>query len=143
VSTFNPRIVGFVCRWCSSAGADLAGTSRVKYPPNITLVKVMCSGRVDAQHVMQAFRSGADGVLVSGCHPGDCHYIKGNYSMLRRYHLLKRMLKQMGIEEGRLRLEWISATEADKLKEVVEQMVETIRGLGPLKPAREKAHAKV
>ncbi len=129
---FEPRIVGFLCRWCSYAGADLAGTSRIKYPPNVTPIRVMCSGRVDPTFVLKAFREGADGVLIAGCHPGDCHYSEGNYKALRRYYLLQRLLEQLGIEPERLRLEWVSASEGDRFAEVVREMTETVRALGPL-----------
>ena len=130
---FNPRIVGFFCNWCTYLAADLAGTSRMKYAPNVRVVRTMCSGRVDPQMVLWAFRHGADGVLIGGCHPGDCHYQEGNYKTLRRVQMLKRLLKGMGIEEGRFRLEWISAAEADRLKMAVNDMVEKVRALGPLR----------
>ena len=136
---FEPRIVAFFCNWCTYLAADLAGTSRMKYAPNVRVVRVMCSGRVDPQFVLDAFAHGADGVLIGGCHPGDCHYQEGNYKALRRYRLLKRMLGQMGIEEDRLRLEWISASEAERFRWVMNDMVEHVRALGPLhlQPARE------
>jgi F420-non-reducing hydrogenase iron-sulfur subunit len=130
---FEPRIVGFLCNWCSYSGADLAGTSRVKYPPNIDIIRVMCSGRVDPQFVLRAFEKGADGVLVCGCHPGDCHYAEGNYKAARRIPLLKKMLSQMGIEEGRLRLEWVSASEGERFASVVKDMTEQVRKLGPFR----------
>jgi len=130
--TFEPRIVAFFCNWCTYLAADLAGTSRLKYAPNVRVVRVMCSGRVDPQFVLNAFAQGADGVLIGGCHPGDCHYQEGNYKALRRYRLLKRMLAQMGIEEDRLRLEWISASEAERFRWVMNDMVERVRALGPL-----------
>ena len=129
---FNPRIVGFFCNWCTYLAADLAGTSRMKYAPNVRVVRTMCSGRVDPQMVLWAFRHGADGVLIGGCHPGDCHYGEGNYKMLRRFNLLKRLLKDMGIEDQRVRLEWISAAEGEKVKSVVNEMVARIQALGPL-----------
>jgi F420-non-reducing hydrogenase iron-sulfur subunit len=129
---FEPRIVGFLCRWCSYQGADLAGTSRIKYPPNVTPIRVMCSGRVDPQFVMKAFAEGADGVLICGCHPGDCHYQQGNYSAMRRYPLLTRLLGQFGIEPERIRLEWVSAAEGKRFAEVVADMTDQIRKLGPL-----------
>jgi F420-non-reducing hydrogenase iron-sulfur subunit len=129
---FEPKIVAFFCNWCTYLAADLAGTSRIKYAPNAEVVRVMCSGRVDVQFVLKAFAKGADGVLIGGCHPGDCHYQEGNYKALRRYRLLKRLLAQMGIEEQRLRLEWISAAEGDKVRTVVNEMVEQLRQLGPL-----------
>jgi len=129
---FEPRIVAFFCNWCTYLAADLAGTSRMKYAPNVRVVRVMCSGRVDPQFVLDAFAHGADGVLIGGCHPGDCHYQEGNYKALRRYRLLKRMLGQMGIDEDRLRLEWISASEAERFRWVMNDMVEHVRALGPL-----------
>src|ERR1039458_1647323 len=129
---FEPKIVAFFCNWCTYLAADLAGTSRVKYAPNIRVIRTMCSGRVDPQFVLDAFRSGADGVLIGGCHPGDCHYQEGNYKALRRYELLSRMLQDMGIERDRFRLEWISAAEGDRVKAVINDMVERVRALGPL-----------
>ncbi len=131
---FEPRIVAFFCTWCTYLAADLAGTSRMKYAPNVRVVRVMCSGRVDPQFVLDAFAHGADGVLLGGCHPGDCHYQEGNYKALCRYRLLRRVLTGLGIEEQRLRLEWVSASEADRLRNVVNDMVETVRTLGPLRP---------
>ena len=129
---FEPRIVAFFCNWCTYLAADLAGTTRLKYSPNIRVVRVMCSGRIDPQFVLEAFAKGADGVLIGGCHPGDCHYESGNYKTLRRYPILRRLLGEMGIEPERFRLEWISASEAEPLKAVVNDMVERIRALGPL-----------
>jgi F420-non-reducing hydrogenase iron-sulfur subunit len=129
---WEPRIVAFFCNWCTYTAADLAGVSRLKYAPNTRVVRVMCSGRMDPQFVYEAFARGADGVLIGGCHPGDCHYIEGNYKALRRFHLMKRVLAGMGIEDGRCRLEWISAAEGDKVQRVVNQMVEDVRALGPL-----------
>ena len=128
---FEPRIVGFLCNWCSYSGADLAGTSRMKYPPNIDIIRVMCSGRVDPSFVLKAFTSGADGVLICGCHPGDCHYMEGNYKTARRIPLLKKVLSQLGIEDKRVRLEWVSASEGDRFASVVREMTEEIRQLGP------------
>jgi len=139
---FEPRIVAFFCNWCTYLAADLAGTSRMKYPPNARVIRVMCSGRLDPQFIMKAFADGADGVLIGGCHPGDCHYQEGNYKCLRRFHLLKRVVKEMGIEDGRFRLEWISASEGDRLRTVMHEMVEQVRALGPLQcgvPAEEEA----
>jgi F420-non-reducing hydrogenase iron-sulfur subunit len=129
---FEPRIVAFFCNWCTYLAADLAGTSRIKYPPNARVVRVMCSGRIDPQFVIEAFARGADGVLIGGCHPNDCHYQEGNYKCLRRYELLKRVVAEMGIEDGRFRLEWISAAEADRLRVVMEEMVARLKQLGPL-----------
>ena len=129
--TYQPKIVAFLCNWCTYLAADLAGTSRMKYPPNVRVIRVMCSGRVDPQFVLKAFAHGADGVFIGGCHPGDCHYQEGNYKALRRYRLLERLLQQMGVEKERLRLEWISASEADKLRDVIHDMVAEVRALGP------------
>jgi len=129
---FEPKIIGFLCNWCSYAGADLAGVSRIQYPPNIRIIRVMCSGRIDPAFVLEAFKDGADGVLVAGCHlPSDCHYISGNFKALRRIDLLRRVLVDFGIEPERLRLEWISASEGDKFAAVVRSMVEDIKKLGP------------
>jgi len=129
---FQPRIVGFLCRWCSYLGADLAGTGRLQYPPNVVPIRVMCSGRVDPSFVLQALADGADGVLIAGCHPGDCHYQVGNYRAVARYNLLMRMLEQFGIEKERVRLEWVSAAEGEKFASVVSDMTEQVRRLGPL-----------
>jgi F420-non-reducing hydrogenase iron-sulfur subunit len=131
-SDFEPRIVGFLCRWCAYTGADLAGTSRIKYPPNVTPIRVMCSGRVDPVLVMKALASGADGVLIAGCHPGDCHYTNGNVKTIRRFKVLQKMLDQFGVERDRVRLEWVSASEGEKYARVVESMTENLRTLGPL-----------
>jgi len=129
---FEPKIIGFLCNWCAYAGADLAGVSRIQYPPNIRIVRVMCSGRVDMSFILEALKDGADGVLVAGCHlPSDCHYISGNFKALRRIKLLKKVLEQFGIEPERVRLEWISASEGDKFAAVVKDMVEQIKKLGP------------
>jgi len=129
---FEPVLIGFLCRWCSYAAADMAGNARMHYPPNLCAIRTMCSGRVDPQLVLKAFAEGADGVLIMGCHPGDCHYKEGNYRALNRFHLLQKVVEQMGIDRRRLRLEWISATEAKKFVQVVEEMVEELRQLGPL-----------
>jgi F420-non-reducing hydrogenase iron-sulfur subunit len=129
---FEPKIVGFLCRWCSYAGADLAGTNRMKYPSNISSIRVNCSGRIDPTLVMNALALGADGVLIAGCHPGDCHYTNGNIKTLRRFKLLQKMLDQFGIERERVRLEWISAAEGDRYAQVVRSMTEQVRSLGPL-----------
>jgi len=129
----EPRIVALFCNWCTYMAADLAGTSRMKYAPNVRVVRVMCSGRIDPQFVMHAFARGADGVLIGGCHPGDCHYQEGNYEALRRFRLLRRVIEGLGIERERLRLEWISASEADRLRRVVDEMVTDLRALGPLR----------
>ncbi|MFC1537401.1 hydrogenase iron-sulfur subunit [Gemmatimonadota bacterium] len=130
--SFEPKIVGFLCQWCSYTGADLAGTSRMEYPPNIRVSRVMCSGRVDPTFVVQALADGADGVLIAGCHPGDCHYSEGNYRAMRRYPLLLKLLDQFGIETDRVRLEWVSASEGEKFAKVVGDMTERLKELGPL-----------
>jgi F420-non-reducing hydrogenase iron-sulfur subunit len=130
--SWSPRIVAFFCNWCTYTAADLAGVSRMKYASNTRTIRLMCSGRVDPQFVLDALTRGADGVLIGGCHPGDCHYVEGNYKMLRRFQLLRRMLSDMGIAEQRVRLEWISAAEGDKVKTVINQMTEQIKALGPL-----------
>lgn len=129
---YEPKIVAFFCNWCTYTAADLAGVSRLKYAPNVKVIRIMCSGRVDPQFILQAFASGADGVLIGGCHPGDCHYSEGNYKMLRRFRLLKRMLHTLGIDDERFRLEWISASEGEKVKTVINDMVEKLKLLGPL-----------
>jgi len=139
---FEPKIVGFLCNWCSYAGADLAGVSRIQYPPNIRIIRVMCSGSIDPAFILEAFKDGADGVLVAGCHlPSDCHYISGNFKALRRIILLKKVLQDFGIEPERLRLEWISASEGDKFAAVVRDMVEEIKKLGPNTLRNKEANA--
>lgn len=130
--SFEPKIVGFCCNWCSYRGADMAGTARMKCAPNVRIVRVMCSGRVDPVFVLKAFKEGADGVLILGCHPGDCHYAEGNYKTARRIPLLKKMLEQLGIEDGRVRLDWVSAAEGDRFTKIVNEMTEKIKELGPL-----------
>jgi len=130
MDTFEPKIVAFFCNWCSYAAADLAGTSRMQYPPNMRTIRVMCSGRVSELLILKAFALGADGVLVGGCHPGDCHYMKGNLSAKRRIDGLKPFLKAMGINSDRLRLQWIGASEGLKMAETVNGFTETIRNLG-------------
>ncbi len=129
--SFNPTIVTFLCNWCSYTGADLAGTSRMKYAHNIRIIRVMCSGRVEPTFVVSAFREGADGVLICGCHPGDCHYHEGNYKCLRRFHLLQKYIQQMGIHKDRLRLAWISASEGKQFADLADEMTEVIKNLGP------------
>jgi len=129
---FEPVIVGFTCNWCSYRAADAAGTARVKYAPNVRLIRLMCSGRLDPTFVMKALAGGADGVLISGCHPGDCHYIDQNYKALRRYLLLRRTLKGFGVEPERIKLVWASAAEGVKLAHEIDSFVEQIRVLGPL-----------
>ena len=128
---FEPNIIGFLCNWCSYAGADLAGTSRMKYPPNIKSIRVMCSGRVDPVFVLEALRKGADGVLIGGCHPGDCHYQSGNYKANRRMKLLKKLLEEMAIDPGRLRFEYISASEGAKFAAIATEFVDQLKKMGP------------
>jgi len=129
---FEPQIMCFLCKWCTSSAADLAGTSRLQYSPNNINLRVMCSSRVDPQHILYAFKEGADGVFIGGCHPGDCHYVEGNYKTLRRITLFKVMLKDLGIDPNRLRLEWISAAEGKKYAETMNEFTKQIRALGPL-----------
>ena len=131
MDNFEPKIVAFCCNWCSYAGADLAGTSRIQCPPAIRIIRVMCSGRVSPFFIIKALTVGADGVLILGCHPGDCHYLEGNYKTLRRIPLLKKMLKQLGIKEERVRLEWVSASEGAKFAEVTSDFTQAIKKLGP------------
>ncbi len=128
---FEPKIVGFLCNWCSYTGADLAGTSRIQYPPNIRAIRVMCSSSVDPIYVVRALMEGADGVLIGGCHPGDCHYINGNYKARRRVVLLKNILETLGMEEERVWIRWVSASEGQKFADTVAEMVDTIKKLGP------------
>jgi F420-non-reducing hydrogenase iron-sulfur subunit len=130
---FEPVIVGFLCNWCSYRAADLAGTARIHYAPNMRPIRVMCSGRVDPQFVLKALKDGADGVMIAGCHPGECHYVEGNIKALRRFLLLKKMLNQLGVEEARVQLVWASASEGIILAEAVNRMTEEVRSLGPLK----------
>jgi F420-non-reducing hydrogenase iron-sulfur subunit len=131
IKDFEPRIVAFLCNWCSYAGADLAGVSRLQYPPNIRVIRVMCSGSVSPHHLLHAFQKGADGVMVAGCHIGDCHYLKGNYMTLKRVKFLEGLLQFAGYTHERLRLEWISAAEGIKFAEVVRDFTERIKQLGP------------
>jgi len=128
---FDPRILIFTCNWCSYAGADLAGTSRLQYPPNARIIRTMCSGRIDPVFVLEGLKDGADGVLVTGCHPGDCHYVKGNFRAEKRFNFLKMALKQIGIEEDRVKLAWISAGEGEKFSLLVKDMTAKVRELGP------------
>ena len=134
---WEPTIVAFFCNWCTYTAADLAGVSRLRHKANVRIIRVMCSGRVDPQFILNAFAKGADGVLIGGCHFGDCHYMEGNYKAARRYHLLKRILGDMGIEEERCRLEWISASEGERVRTVINDMVEKVKALGPLQLPRQ------
>jgi coenzyme F420-reducing hydrogenase delta subunit len=128
---FEPKIIGFLCNWCSYTGADLAGVSRLQYPANVRIVKVMCSGRVNPQFVLKAFQEGADGVLVSGCHPGDCHYIEGNYHARRKLLMLNDFLEYVGIEPERFQMSWVSASEGKKFADVVTKFTNQVKELGP------------
>jgi F420-non-reducing hydrogenase iron-sulfur subunit len=129
---FEPTIIGFTCNWCSYRAADLAGTARIKYPPNVRLVRLMCSGRLDPTFVFKALASGADGVIITGCHPGECHYLEQNYKALRRFQLMKRTLVGLGLEPGRVKLIWASAAEGARFASEINTFVEEIRALGPL-----------
>jgi F420-non-reducing hydrogenase iron-sulfur subunit len=129
---FEPLIIGFTCNWCSYRAADLAGTSRVKYPPNVRLMRLMCSGRLDPTFVLKALAGGADGVLITGCHPGECHYLEQNYKAMRRFVLLRHTLAQFGVEPQRVKLVWASAAEGSRFASEVSKMVEEVRALGPL-----------
>ena len=132
MSEYEPKLVGFLCNWCSYAGADLAGVSRFQYPTNLRVIRVMCSGRVHPAHILEAFKDGADGVLVAGCHiPTDCHYISGNFKAQRRVAMVKKLMEQLGIEPERLRLEWISAAEGDKFAKTIREMTDDLKKLGP------------
>jgi coenzyme F420-reducing hydrogenase delta subunit len=130
---FEPLILGFLCNWCSYAGADLAGTSRIQYPSNIRIIRVMCSGRVDPLFILTALTKGADGVLVSGCHPGECHYQTGNYRARRKLAITKKFLEYMGIEPQRIQASWVSASEGAKFAEVVNEVTQEVKEIGPNK----------
>lgn len=130
--TFEPTIIAFLCNWCSYRAADLAGTARMKYAPNVRMIRVMCSGRVDPSFVLKAFQLGADGVMIAGCHPGECHYLEQNYKTMRRFSMLKHTLRAFGMEDDRIRLQWASAAEGARLAAAIDEMVEKIRTLGPL-----------
>jgi len=128
---FEPKIIGFCCNWCAYAGADLAGISRIQYPPNLRMIRVMCSGTIDPLYILEAFQKGADGVFIGGCHPGDCHYQSGNYKTKRRVSLMKRLLSQLGVSSQRLRLEWVSAAEGQAFAQVVTDFIREVKQLGP------------
>jgi F420-non-reducing hydrogenase iron-sulfur subunit len=139
VNGFEPKILAFTCNWCSYAAADLAGTSRIHYPPNVRMIRVMCSGMVDPVYVLKAFEAGFDGVLIAGCHIGDCHYVSGNVRAQDRVARLRRLLQTLGLEEERLRLEWISAAEGGIFAETIEKYVGQLKELGPLPFRKEPA----
>jgi len=130
-SEFEPKVVGFLCNWCTYTGADLAGTSRIQYPPSIRIIRVMCSGAVDPTYILKALFEGADGVFVGGCHPGDCHYLSGNYKARRRMVLMNSILTTLGLEPERLWFRWISASEGQKFADTITEMTESIKRLGP------------
>lgn len=132
MSDFEPKIVAFVCNWCSYAGADNAGMQKLEYSDDVKLIRMMCSGRVDPQFVFDAFRKGADGVMILGCHPGDCHYRSGNMKAMKRFKLLEKMMSQFGIDSKRIKIDWVAAGEAERFRKVVNEMTETIKGIGPL-----------
>ncbi|MCY3413431.1 MAG: hydrogenase iron-sulfur subunit [Candidatus Heimdallarchaeota archaeon] len=137
---FEPKIVMFACNWCSYAGLDLTGTSRLNYSTNVRVIRTMCSGRIEPSFVFDAFKNGADGVIISTCHPGDCHYISGNYKTFNRFVLIQDLLEKFGIDKRRVRLEGISAAEAKKAQTVINEMVETVRSLGPIQILEEVTH---
>lgn len=130
--TFQPKLLGLLCNWCAYAGADLAGVSRIQYPPNIRIIRLPCTGRVEPTFILKALASGVDGVLIAGCHPGDCHYLEGNYNAHRRFLLLKEVLGQLGVERERVRLEWVSASEGERFARIVNEMTQQIQKLGPI-----------
>lgn len=128
--SFEPKILGFLCNWCSYAGADLAGVSRIQYPPNIRVIRVMCSGRVDPAFIFEGFQSGLDGIIVMGCHPGDCHYLEGNYEAEIKFNMVKKFLKLVAMD-NRVRLEWVSASEGNKFAKIISEFTNSIKKLGP------------
>jgi F420-non-reducing hydrogenase iron-sulfur subunit len=128
---FEPRIIAFLCKWCSSAGSDLAGVSRMEYPPNVTPIQVMCSGSVSPLYIFSAFSRGADGVLVSGCHPGDCHYIKGNFYARRKLAMVKKLMEHVGLDPERFQMSWVSAAEGQKYTQIIKDFVNELKPLGP------------
>jgi F420-non-reducing hydrogenase iron-sulfur subunit len=131
VDKWEPKIIAFLCNWCSYAGADLAGVSRLQYPPNTKIIRVPCSGRISPLLILRCLQHGADGVLVSGCHPGDCHYISGNYVARRKFAILNNLLEYLGIEKGRVQFAWVSAAEGKRFAELVQKVTEDVRTLGP------------
>jgi coenzyme F420-reducing hydrogenase delta subunit len=135
---WEPKIVAFLCNWCSYAGADFAGVSRLQYPPNVRVIRVPCSGRINPMYILKALQNGADGVLVSGCHPGDCHYISGNYSARRKFGLYHEFLKYIGVEEERIRFSWVSAAEGEKFSQVIKEVVKGVRQVGPIKKLKKQ-----
>ena len=140
MSEFEPNIVAFLCNWCSYAGADLTGTTRTHYPPTVKVIRVMCTGRVNPLFVAQVLRTGADGVLISGCHPGECHYMKGNFLARRRFLIMRNLLEFIGIDPQRIRMSWVSASEGKKFADVITEVTEEIRKLGPLQSFKENVN---
>ena len=140
MSEFEPNIVAFLCNWCSYAGADLTGTTRTHYPPTVKVIRVMCTGRVNPLFVAQVLRTGADGVLISGCHPGECHYMKGNFLARRRFLIMRNLLEFIGIDPQRIRMSWVSASESKKFADVITEVTEDIKKLGPLQSFKENVN---
>jgi coenzyme F420-reducing hydrogenase delta subunit len=140
MSEFEPNIVAFLCNWCSYAGADLTGTTRTHYPPTVKVIRVMCTGRVNPLFVAQVLRTGADGVLISGCHPGECHYMKGNFLARRRFLIMRNLLEFIGIDPQRIRMSWVSASEGKKFADVITEVTEEIKKLGPLQSFKENVN---
>jgi len=136
VNNSKPKILVFCCNWCSYAGADLAGTSRIQYPPNVKIIRVMCSGRVNPMFVVNALQEGADGILIGGCHPGECHYVQGNYLARRRMAILKKLLEYLGIDEKRVRMTWVSAAEGKKFADVIKKITDDVKKIGPMQQIR-------
>ena len=137
-SKWEPKVVGFLCHWCSYAGADLSGSARLEYPHNIRIIRIPCSGRVDPMFILRALQNGIDGVLVSGCHPGDCHYQSGNYHARRKFAVTKRLLEYVGIEPERVQFSWVAASEGPKMAQVIGEFVEGVRKIGPNKLFKDK-----
>lgn len=133
MSDFEPNIVAFLCNWCTYAGADLAGTSRIKYPPNVKVIRLMCSGRLNPMFIVNALQQGADGVLIGGCHPGDCHYAQGNFFTRRRFPLMRNILEHIGIDPRRVKLAWVSASEGQKFADVITEITRDVEEIGPMK----------
>lgn len=133
MSEFEPNIVAFLCNWCSYAGADLAGTSRIEYPPNVKAIRVMCSGRINPMFIVNALQEGADGVLIGGCHPGDCHYSQGNYYARRKFQIMRKILEYLGIDPARVRMSWVSASEGQKFADVISEVIGDVKKIGPAK----------
>ena len=140
MSEFEPNIVAFLCNWCSYAGADLTGTTRTHYPPTVKVIRVMCTGRVNPLFVAQVLRTGADGVLISGCHPGECHYMKGNFLARRRFLIMRNLLEFIGVDPQRIRMSWVSASEGKKFADVITEVTEDIKKLGPLQSFKENVN---